>query len=127
LVDLRAVPRSLDSRLEAVMLRMEWNALRVGDHVAVHDDDDLVAPLAEGTIRVLQSRPAGWNDLAIHLAGSTGPVIRPRGGACHLLPFRSQGCWRCDVLANAELADTKLADTKLADTKHADTKLVGAV
>ena len=68
------------------MLRMEWNALRVGDQVLVHDDDDLAAPLTEGTIRILQSRPSGWNDLAIRLTGSTGPVIRPRGGACHLLP-----------------------------------------
>ena len=85
------------------MLRMQWNALRVGDQVLVHNDDDLVAPLAEGTIRILQSRPAGWNDLAIRLTGTTGPVIRPRGGACHLLPLRSEDCWRCDVLAGAEL------------------------
>ena len=70
------------------MLRMQWNALRVGDQVLVHNDDDLVAPLAEGTIRILQSRPAGWNDLAIRLTGTTGPVIRPRGGACWRLCSR---------------------------------------
>ena len=87
--------------MEALMLRMEWNALRVGDHVLVHDDADLAAPPAEGTIRILQSRPAAWNDLAIRLTGSTGPVTRPRGGACHLLPLRAQGCWRCDELAKA--------------------------
>ena len=86
------------------MLRMHWNALRVGDRVLVHNDDNLAAAPAEGTIRILQSRPSGWNDLAIRLTGSTGPVIRPRGGACHLVPLRSQDCWRCDVLAEATLA-----------------------
>jgi hypothetical protein len=40
-----------------------------------------------------------WNDLAIRLSASAGPVIRPRAGACHLLPLRASGCWRCDVLA----------------------------
>ena len=85
------------------MLRMVGNALRVGDQVLVHDDGDLAAPLTEGTIRILQSQPSGWNDLAIRLTGSTGPVIRPRGGACHLLPLRAHGCWRCDALAKAQL------------------------
>jgi hypothetical protein len=84
------------------MLRMHWNALRVGDDVLVHDDNDLTAPLAQGTITILQSRPGGWNDLAIRLTGADA-VIRPRGGACHLLPLHSEGCWRCDALAEAEL------------------------
>lgn len=83
------------------MLRMHWNAMRVGDEVLVHDDDDLTAPLALGTITILQSRPGGWNDLAIRLTGATGAVIRPRGGACHLLPLNSEDCWRCDALAEA--------------------------
>ncbi len=103
-MDLRAVSCSFDPELEALMLRMEWNALRIGDHVLVHDDDDLAAAPVEGAIRVLQSRPGGWNDLAISLVGSTGPVIRPRAGACHLLPLHATGCWRCDVVAEAQLA-----------------------
>ena len=86
------------------MLRLHWNALRVGDHVLVHCDHDLAAPLAEGTVKIVQTRRAGWNDLAIRLVGSTGPVSRPRGGACHLLPLRSADCWRCDALAGTELA-----------------------
>ncbi len=85
------------------MLRMHWNALRVGDEVLVHDDDDQTAPLAPGTITILQSRPGGWNDLGIRLAGSTSAVIRPRGGACHLLPLNPEDCWRCDALAGAKL------------------------
>ena len=84
------------------MLRMEWNALRVGNHVLVHDDDDLAAPLAEGKVTILQARPGAWNDLAIRLTGSTGPVVRPRAGACHLVPLHSPDCWRCDVLAESK-------------------------
>ena len=83
------------------MLRLHWNALRVGDQVLVHNDDELSTPLAEGTIKIVQTRPDGWNHLAIRLTGSTGHVIRPRGGACHLLPLRPEDCWRCGVLAEA--------------------------
>jgi hypothetical protein len=93
------------------MLGMQWNALRVGDHVLVHDDADLTAPPTQGTVSIVQSRRDGWNDLAIRLSGGSGRVVRPRAGACHLLPLHSAGCWRCDILATAHVDDLEPSGT----------------
>ena len=45
-VDVRTVSNPVACERGASMLRMHWNAMRVGDEALVDDDDDLTAPLA---------------------------------------------------------------------------------
>lgn len=76
------------------MLPFEWNSLRIGDSVAVHNDVDLATPLQPGSVRIVQTRPGtGVNDIAIRL--DTGSMIRPRRGAVHTTPTGADQCWRC--------------------------------
>jgi hypothetical protein len=82
------------------MWKFEWNALRPGDRVAVHDDNDSGLPLDEGVVELVETR-AGGNDIAVRLAGSS-VLIRPRRLAVHLSPVDPQDdCWRCAAAAAA--------------------------
>jgi hypothetical protein len=38
------------------MLKFEWNALRVGDHVLVHNDADLTGPMTAGVVSIVDAR-----------------------------------------------------------------------
>jgi len=80
------------------MLRLEWNALRPGDHVVVHDDADAELPLHPGVVTIVQP-VAGSNDIAIRVTrfGGDDVVVRPRRHAVHLLPI-DEPCWRCDLV-----------------------------
>ena len=77
------------------MWKFEWNSLRPGDRVSVHDDSDGGLQLDDGVVELVETR-VGGNDIAVRLNGS--PVlIRPRRLAVHLLPIDPQdACWRCD-------------------------------
>ena len=87
------------------MLLFQWNALRIGDRVLVHNDDDPAAPLAEGTVTILQTGAARQaNDLAIRITGGRG-VIRPRRHAVHLTAGGTADCWRCAVYAGLHATD----------------------
>jgi hypothetical protein len=79
------------------MLRLQWNALRVGDPVLLHDDHDLYsAPLVNGVVAIVQTRP-DTNDIAIRVPGSVG-VINPRRSAVHLIEIGPRDiCWRCEA------------------------------
>jgi len=80
------------------MLRFEWNALRPGDHVAMHDDGGSLA-LCDATVVLVQTAN-GNNDIAVHVAGAAQAVTRPRRMAVHLLPLDpGEQCWRCDAVA----------------------------
>jgi hypothetical protein len=79
------------------MIRIEWNALRVGDHVLVHDDADLEMPLVRGEVTMLKTVP-GANDVTIRMSpvGGATTVVHPRRLAVHLDPIdRAEDCWRC--------------------------------
>lgn len=79
------------------MFRFQWNALRVGDSVMVHDDLAIASRLAAGTVTDVQTR-ADNNDLSIRLSGGAHELLRPRRAAVHLVPFGSdEACWRCDL------------------------------
>ena len=83
------------------MLSLEWNALRIGDHVLVHDDADSELSLDDGVV-VLTERSAGSNDVAVRVTrpGRAPRLVRPRSRAVHLRPVDvTQPCWRCDVAA----------------------------
>jgi hypothetical protein len=81
------------------MIRREWNALRVGEYVLVHDDDDPTSPLVPG--RVTRVDPAaGSNSLTIRLSppGEPARVVQPRRLVVHLDSGEArERCWRCEV------------------------------
>lgn len=85
------------------MIRQEWNALQVGDHVMVHEDSDL--PLAAIPGRVVEVEDAeGSNDIAIRISPVRGKpmVVRPRRLAVHLEDLDpDRRCWRCDTHARS--------------------------
>jgi hypothetical protein len=82
-----------------MMLLFQWNALRVGDHVLVHDDLDPDLELRDGVVTLVDTRRGGANDVGIRI-GATGAVQRPRRHAVHLTPLDERySCWRCDSVA----------------------------
>ena len=80
------------------MLRLQWNALRVGDRVLVHDIGDSGLALTAGVVTVVQPG-RGSNDVAIRLAGdrhTAGRVVSPQRLAVHQDPQGlDESCWRC--------------------------------
>jgi hypothetical protein len=82
------------------MLRFEWNALRNGTAVAVHDDGDRAEHLDPGVVSMVQTVP-GNNDVAISIErAGVHTVVRPTRYAVHLLPINpAEPCWRCERLA----------------------------
>ena len=85
----------------AVMLRFDWNALRPGDHVLVHDDGDITLALHDGVVAMIDPGPES-NDVGIRLdaAGGEPTIVHPRRRAVHPAPIdRREPCWRCDAIA----------------------------
>ena len=76
------------------MLTFEWNSLRVGERVLVHDDDDPSLTLHEGVVRLVETRDGAANDVGIRVDGK---LRRVRRHAVHLLPLDRRNCWRCDA------------------------------
>ena len=91
------------------MLRLEWNALRVGDKVFVHDASDAELRLVPGVVAMVESAKSS-DDIGIRIAPDHdvgGRVVRPRRLAVHLDPVDpTQSCWRCDAIV-AGRADGK--------------------
>ena len=83
------------------MLRLQWNALKVGDKVLVHDDADTTLRLEPGIVAMVQTAQ-GSNDLGVRVAGPAGRVgvVRPSRLSVHLDPRDvNEECWRCDAIA----------------------------
>jgi len=81
------------------MLPFQWNALRTGNRVLVHDDNSPGLDTDEGVVAIIQTRRAGTNDVAIRL-NTTRQIVRPRRHAVHQLPLdRRFTCWRCATIA----------------------------
>jgi len=81
------------------MIRLEWNALRVGHHVLVHDETDPGLPLVPGRVAMVQAAP-GSNDVAIRIPSTRGPskVVHPPRLAVHLEDLDPEArCWRCEA------------------------------
>ena len=86
------------------MLVFQWNSLKVGDRVMVHDDRDPGLALHDGVVALIQSRPHGVNDVAIRVKGHDPSVLRPRHHAVHLVPFDNRStCWRCTAISAASV------------------------
>jgi len=76
------------------MLRFAWDALRVGDSVKVHDDDDPGLAMHDGVVALVATHRGDANEVGFRVGGF---VVRARRHAVHLLPFDRVGCWRCDA------------------------------
>jgi hypothetical protein len=78
------------------MLKFQWDALRRGDTVFVHDATDAELGLRAGVVTLVDVRPSG-HDVGIRFTtGSpTGPVVRPGRFAVHLAAGEDHDCWRC--------------------------------
>ncbi len=98
------------------MMTFEWNALRIGDRVAVHGNDaDASAALTAGVVSIVQTRPVS-NEITVHIDSADGPhsVIRPRRLTVHTVPLDpNESCWRCDAIA-------ALAPTTITARGHVD-------
>jgi hypothetical protein len=80
------------------MLVFQWNALRVGDQVRVHDDRATDLTLHDGVVALLQTHPHRTNDVGIRLDGDAGAVVYPLRHAVHLgRGDAHEGCWRCET------------------------------
>ena len=87
------------------MFEFQWNALRAGDRVAVHDDLDAGFGLSEGVVLIVETRSRAANDLAIRLSNGQTAIQHPRRHAVHLLPFDGRPpCWRCEAIAGRPTA-----------------------
>ena len=81
------------------MIRLQWNALRVGHHVLVHDETKPGLPLVPGRITMVRAA-SGSNDVAIRIPSTRGPsvVVHPHRLAVHLEDLDPEAhCWRCEA------------------------------
>jgi hypothetical protein len=80
----------------------QWNALRVGDHVRVHDDRASDLELRDGVVALVQTYPHEANDVGIRLDSDSTAVVHPRRHAVHLVGGDAHlGCWRCAARSGA--------------------------
>lgn len=90
------------------MLRFDWDSLRTGDRVVLHDDpfgSDL--RLVEGTVIMVERRSgrrsANGVGIRIPLADGRRGIVWPSRLAVHAdPPDPAESCWRCASLAPAE-------------------------
>ena len=85
------------------MLRFQWNALRPGDAVNVHDLESSEMTLLPGIVATVDTRAGRKlaNGVRIRVDGNDG-VIRllwPAYMAVHLEPPETEPCWRCEEMA----------------------------
>lgn len=84
------------------MFEFQWNALRVGDRVVVHDDLDPQLAAHDATVALVRTRNHAVNEVAVRLDDRTAKILRPRRHAVHLVPVdRRFDCWRC-LVSSAE-------------------------
>lgn len=86
------------------MLRLQWNALRTGDKVFVHDRSGAEPTLVPGVVAMVQTLKES-NDIGIRVSpGKDGrSVVRPARLTVHLDPIDpADRCWRCDAIAASE-------------------------
>jgi len=80
------------------MLFFQWNALRVGDQVRIHDDQAPDLALHDGVVATVQTHPHEANDVGIRLDGDSDVIVHPRRHAVHLGRGNTHvGCWRCET------------------------------
>lgn len=78
------------------MLKFQWNALRRGDPVFVHDDSEPDLGPRAGVITLIDVRPRG-PDVGTRLTTGTptAPIVRPGRFAVQLATMIDDDSWRC--------------------------------
>ena len=78
------------------MLKFQWNALRRGDRVFVHDPADANLGLRAGLVTLTDTGRFG-HEVGIRLTTGThtSRVVRPGRFAVHLDNEYNDNCWRC--------------------------------
>lgn len=83
------------------MLKLEWNALRVGDVVMVHDARDSELTLIRGVVLMVDTRASKSkvSGVGIDVGAADGrEVVWPAYRAVHLVADAPvEDCWRCDA------------------------------
>ena len=85
------------------MHTFEWNALRVGDAVTVHDPGSPELELVPGVVSMFNSSD-GSHSVGIRITRADGEtlVVCPPRQAVHLPASGLEGsCWRCSTLRPA--------------------------
>jgi hypothetical protein len=79
------------------MLRFQWNALRRGDRVLVHDAREADLGVRAGIVTLVDVRTSS-HDVGIRLTDTaTARVVWPGRFAVHLDPIAdADDCWRCN-------------------------------
>jgi hypothetical protein len=106
------------------MLRFEWNALRAGDAVIVHDLENSDMTLLSGTVMTVDTRAGRKlvNGVRIRVNGDDGVtrLLWPAYMAVHLEPLDpTEPCWRCEEMA------TRLEGAPEASRDEPTAELVG--
>ena len=86
------------------MLTLEWNALREGDKVLVHDPGNVERCLKPGVVALIDTH-RHINGVGIRVANGDGKhvIVWPSYLAVHRDPRdQTEPCWRCVALAAAE-------------------------
>jgi hypothetical protein len=86
------------------MMRFEWNALRLGDNVLMHDPDSIDMLLLPGVVVGVDAHVVrrGANGVGIRVAdgGVPGRILWPSSRMVHLDPRDPDDwCWRCEEIA----------------------------
>ena len=91
------------------MLKFEWNALRSGDLVQVHDEQTAESVLTAGTVVMVVTKRGkrAANGVGIRVPDVDGShVVWPSHLTVHRVPIAADDdCWRCDALAKATVAE----------------------
>lgn len=84
------------------MLLFQWNALRVGDLVDVHDDKAVGFDIHRGVVSNVQTHGHDANEVTIRCDDLDRAALRPRRDAVHLVPYHDAAtCWRCAAEARS--------------------------
>ena len=79
------------------MLRFQWDSLRRGDHILVHDPATVDLHLRPAEVVLVDTRGRG-HDVGVRWTDGAGPdrVVRPGRFAAHFDPITNEpDCWRC--------------------------------
>ena len=103
------------------MLRFEWNALRSGDHVLVHDPRTAEMTLASGVVTGGDTHKR-INGVGIRVGDGRGEtaVLWPSPFVVHHDPRDpAEPCWRCEELAERAAALHEPSNTDTVGAEHA--------
>lgn len=79
----------------------EWNELRVGDRVQVHDPPFPASKAALGEVTEIKNGPGGANRVGVRLFDRQRRLLWPTRNAVHRSE-RPDACWRCRAVLDPD-------------------------